>query len=59
MTSISIDKYYIDRRQGVDMTLPKSYYSGNGWMSRGEIPYEFLREVVINSNNVFIEVNDE
>lgn len=52
------EKYYIDRRLGIDVSLDKSYYLGKEWAGRG-YEIEFLREAVINENGVFVEVENE
>ena len=48
-------KYYIDRRKGIDVMEKKTHYTGAAWVERG-FDVGFLREVIINENGVFIEV---
>lgn len=55
---IEPNKYYIDRRLGIDVTKTNAYYRGRRWLLRGYEP-EFIREVIINENGFFVEVNHE
>lgn len=55
---IQPEKYYIDRRLGIDVSLDKSYYLGKEWAKR-RYEIEFLREAAINENGVFVEIKNE